>query len=294
MTERPDWQRAFEMMGTDGVNPVTVLLAPDGQMYAVLQGEYAGELRTIKLDDEGRISAFVIDSIDAWDQMLAVGNAELAARLGSPVSYDRRGQQIYGYDFGGGWGVWTPSGDGDDNAQRLDPVAWQMGGYSARLRPGKDGDRYAKINTILDPTPARRLGVTCLFSVEAETGSFGIEVEHDNLGFKYKLGFRWSDENNQLEFWNFDDEWESRVINVQYPHDKTQFFMMKVVWDSGTGYYTRAQCAGYNIDLSDEPIPRGVTDGVWKVDTTLIVRSVGTDVGAIYVDRVISTSSEPE
>ncbi len=74
-----------------GQNGNYLVVDASGYLTTVIKGDYAGALRTVKLDDQGRLSAFVIDSQDAWGQMLQVGNAELAARLGSIVRFDKRG-----------------------------------------------------------------------------------------------------------------------------------------------------------------------------------------------------------
>lgn len=78
-----------------------------GATTTLIKGEKADEtLKTVLVDGDGRLSAFMIDSSDAWGQMLAVGNAELASRTGSITQYDRRGQVILATNFSDGWGPW--------------------------------------------------------------------------------------------------------------------------------------------------------------------------------------------
>lgn len=73
---------------------------PDFSRGLVLLGlDPSGNLVPVRLDADGRLSAFVVDTLDAWGEYLEVGNAELAARgWGSKFGNDRRGQVLFWYD----------------------------------------------------------------------------------------------------------------------------------------------------------------------------------------------------
>ncbi len=61
----------------------------------VITGNHAGELVPMKFDAEGRGELYITDSVDVWGNIKVMGLAELAARLGSPMLFDRRGNILF-------------------------------------------------------------------------------------------------------------------------------------------------------------------------------------------------------
>ncbi|MDP2324163.1 MAG: hypothetical protein Q8N51_09050 [Gammaproteobacteria bacterium] len=235
----PDWLRAFLLLGKHADDYLPVLLGPDGSMYAVLQGEYEGALRTVKLADEGRLSALVVDSSDAWDQMLQVGNAELAARLGSIVRLDRRGTLMFMDNFDDGASKWKISTGGTGTAHALTPQYSFSGGYSLRLTAPSDlnGNITATVNL-----PICLATVFGLSAMLRTSNDYLYDVLELNIytGTKlYHIRARLNADSGQIEIYNALGSWQAvRQYEVENSGDAT-FHMLKVVGSSLTGKYIR-------------------------------------------------------
>lgn len=139
----------------------------DGYMTTVIKGDDAGTLRTVALDAEGRLSAYIIDSSDAWGSFLAVGNAELAVRLGSPVVYHATGRTVWIETFGGGVGRWDVGYSGAGYSVALAVDAWLSGGYSAKLVAGSTDSEYVYILRRFSWLPVSKVGFAFAYCAPA-------------------------------------------------------------------------------------------------------------------------------
>ena len=99
--EVPDWYRTVALIGQDeDGNPLVVLLDSTGAIIAVMKGEYAGDLKSIAVDESGRIVAVIRDptsdnyiAIDADGYIAAVLKATYSGTLKN-VACDDQGRII--------------------------------------------------------------------------------------------------------------------------------------------------------------------------------------------------------
>jgi len=293
MPELPDWMRANVILGTDGADYLPVLLGADGSMYAVLQGEYEGELRTVKLDDEGRMSAFVIDSTDAWGRMLSIGNAELAIRLGSPVAYDRRGQVILAEDFEKGWNRWTQWLQGVGSAAALDPTTSATGGYCAKLTAGTTLGKFAYLLYRRGILPVGRVGVEFSFAVPGTVERVFISILLDTGVHYYEAKFWWVQVGDDLQINDADAGMTSVGTAKLADANKQRFNTLKGVVDLTTDQYVRLLFNQQEIDISDYAIHPGGAGARPRITIEVGVYGTGGADEIAYIDDIILTLAEP-
>lgn len=99
---------------------------------------------------------------------------ELAARLGSPVRYDRRGNVIWFDDFRAGLAQWTISLSGTGAQAQIGTSYAELSGYNMRLTPGTTSSKYVICDRSLNPIELTKMGL------EIE---FGIATAFDTLFF---------------------------------------------------------------------------------------------------------------
>jgi len=261
MTERADWQKAVEFVGKHNSDLVTIAVDADGNLYAVLQGEYAGTLKTVKLDDEGRISAFVVDSVDAWGNLLEVGNAELAARIVRlPVSYDRRGQVLYWSDFSDGLGAWFFNSSGEGGGSLRETRALQ-GGYCPELTLTSAGQGDASLGLILPPVPTiARLGFSGFFALSAPPDYWRMRVRLFQDLVYTTTYVRATSADGKL--WICNDaggETEVGTWNTRRPGLDVWHYC-KLAIDVENAHYIRLLIDGTEIDLSSHACYQATTD----------------------------------
>jgi len=272
MTELPDWQRGMALMGEH---------AP-------------GDLRIIRLDDAGRISAFVIDSSDAWGRMLSVGNAELAARLGSRVNYDRRGQVAFIEGFDVGLQRWQAIHIGTGSGVEISTDCYVNGGYSVKLTGGSDGLRLAYINHWHWLMYEGNIGVELGFCMPGNVEYFEARLSVFDGAVKHEAGMRFSDAADKLEVQTGDGIWTEIADAGTLGRRVGMFNYFKFVIDPTTHRYVRAL---FNRDETDVSAHSYYYDDLVHepevlLDLRLYSRNTENDV--VYVDNVILTAAEPE
>jgi len=294
--EFADWTRAFLMMGDSPVGVREVLLAEDGSMYALLQGETVDEeLRTVRLDDEGRMSAFVIDSVDAWNRMLTIGNAELAVRLGSSMVYDKRGQVLFIESFENGWYRWILNKDGLLAAGEITPEVAATGGYCVKLTGGSDDTNLAGIERRVASRPLGRMGLEFSFSVPGSWDYIlaSLYLYTGALAYIAAIKFEFTAGNLRV----LDEVYGYPIVGtgVALGGDAHWFNTIKIVGDISTGLYNRLMFNNQEIAIPtntlkvdvDTTTPPGV-----MVDIAFYGREGFNDV--MYLDDIILTGAEPE
>ena len=78
----------------------------------------------------------VVDAEDIFGKLSTIGLAELAARLGSPTTYERRGALIFADIFDSGLSKWNTDTSGAGASVALTALYASVGKYSAMLTAG--------------------------------------------------------------------------------------------------------------------------------------------------------------
>lgn len=292
--EFADWTRAYVMMGDSPAGIREVLLAADGSMYALLQGEDAlGALHTVRLDDEGRMSAFVIDSTDAWGRMLSIGNAELAARLGSIVSYERSGQVVLAEGFEHGLQRWLVELSTGGAEVVIDPEYCLSGGYSCRMTAGTTGSQNARITYKQGLLPKGKVGLSFAISCSGEFDTFEFIVFlYDGVNEYYMAG-KLDDHSNDLLIYDDTPGW--RDVGDADPSSgaKYDFNYVKVVADLENRAYDSLKFNDRVISLSTYGLRETAVGTPAGIDIyfTLTGDALANDV--VNIDNVVFTVAEP-
>ncbi len=296
MPEFADWTRAYVMVGDSPVGLREVLLAADGSMYALLQGETAlGALQTVRLDSEGRMSAFVIDSTDAWGKMLSIGNAELAARLGSPVIYEQLGRVQFIETFEQGLGLWTQASDGAGKAIAIDPVYKRSGGYSAKLTAGNTLQKYAQLTYCQGMSTVSPIGIAFAYSTPTDFDNITMMVDLWDATKHYMVGVQLDGVNDKVNVWVSGDDWEE-VYSVNPSGALGRiFFYVKLTFDPVEGVYKDLKFNQYTENIGTLTFP---TEEIVALPIVqLVLRLTGRDApeqDIAYFDDIILTVAEPE
>lgn len=301
------------LRGVDALgNPQSVKVDVDGQLYTVLQGASGvavgvdangflttvlkgirdGTLTTISVDGAGRIEAFVVDSESQWGDVLKVGNADLAARLGSLQTWDWRGSTLFStnFDKGNGFLIENPVGTGSLVA--IDPTYWVTGGYSLKMLGGSDGSRTTYVAGTIGHPPSARIGFQVAYSIIGDPETITLEVKRWKSGKTYYARLRHNQDNYDLEYQNSGGAYV-KLRDAFTPTEDNAFSYFKVVCDMDMLTYTRALYSGYEDDLTAQSLLQSGTGYYDAIVFTLTVVSRSGQNDGIYLDHILITANEP-
>ena len=301
-----------EMQGADGPTLRTVAVDANGQiimvprgstgnymsvdangfMSTVIKGIYGATLKTLATDDEGNMIALLKDTDDQWGNKVSVGIGELAARLGSPMNWDKRGQVVRIETFADGFGAALTGVSGTGALVILQPTVFQMGGYSCQLTTGTTVNRSATVTIYSDYSPSGRIGLEAVFSMVDQPDNINITATIWTGVYNYTMGSRLNKATGQLQVYNSAAAWVN-VTAYSIPAVPQVFFSVKIVLDLDTQYWVRMLAKGAEFDLSAIEAKR-VLSGVHPYITFSVQAKEDAAVShTIYVDRMIITTNEP-
>lgn len=222
---------------------------------------------------------------------------ELAARLGSPVTFDRSGNVIWYDDFEDNINKWYHAFLGGGGSIILSTDTARNGAKSCKLTTGNLTDNWAFI-TRFQPYPIlSRLGGEISFTVNSDLQRirFLLTLYNGTQAFYGEVCYVPSTGLLQFRDRNYDWRTFSNNINL-YPTVGTvyAFHTMKMVVDYPNLRYTRCIVNNVTYDLSAFPL--FVRDTVGSSHMTFSLEIV-TNVDAnrfIYADDAIITQNEPD
>lgn len=173
---------------------------------------------------------------------LPVDMAELAARLGSIVTYDRRGQVVFLEDFSRGLGSWVPHTSGTGAAVRHSAKQSFSPPYSCELVAGSDGDRYAEIQRYL-PFPAEhKMGLEASFTLDPDTEYVRVILAWYDGTYLRAWQVNYDVADGELGCGGSDGQYETLDSDLDLRVSDTQFHTIKLVADLENEEFTRVLC----------------------------------------------------
>ena len=289
----PDFTRAYLLIGQDSDgNPVPVLVDDDGQFVALLQGQVAGVKTTISVDANGRLEAFVLDDESQWGSIVKTGNSELAARLGSPSTYDWRGQVLYCNTFADGLVFARVRESGTGAEVVVDPTKAMFGGYSAKMTGGSTTPWLADIYYYVTYSPSLVMGIQSAFFCGQPNGDFQITIVRDNGVTVYTAVLEVDIANGDLNYWTTGGTW-AKLADVSLVSAAYAFYHVKMVVDFSTGKYVRALFGDVEYDMSALDCAGSASGGLKLQYCSVRVNSRAGNNDYFYTDHVLLTVDEP-
>jgi hypothetical protein len=271
---------------------MTIELPPWLRGFALL-GKYGVDLRAITLDDDGRISAYIYDSVDAWGRTASVGFAELAARLGSPVVYDRSGETHLIETFKHGLQRWTATLSGTDAYARIEADSYLSDGYAVVLNAGSDMDAYAMICWKRSLLPLGKVGLCWSWAIAGNMDWIEVWVTAVSTDATHTAGLQWINANKYTRLWKSTGAWDWFEPFPIPEQNKKAWNTVKMVMDLETAHYDVVRINADEHDASDWVFQTAA--GGANPYLQVCIKNVGGwgDEGRhIYVDNIILTLAE--
>ncbi len=236
----------------------------------------------------------ILDVETLWGKRSTIGLAELAARLGSPMSLTREGQLLWQDGMETGLAPWLVNAPDADAEVELTSDTAASGGYSAKLIAGTGATKNAGIihqEPLLETTSI--YGVTGCFSFEGNPAYIEVRLfVYDGTHF-YDYRIRYDRANKKLEYRKPVDDWGEVGDIAGLYQDKHLFHFIKFTIDLTTHKYNNLLLDALPWDLTDK-IPHS-EEAVGSQQISARFDCIG-DGGAnqhAYIDRVIMTTKDP-
>ena len=290
------------MQGDYGGTPTTVALDANGNIVAVMKGDYDGSLQTVSLDSQNRILSVVTDPEDVWGKSHQMGNAELAARLGSLSTFDRRGTVFAYDDFEDVPLKWLSSfgtdGGGTGHSITLSDEYPSRGSGCMKIVPPNATNDYSRAHRFIGGAATHKIGMEMNITFKgtvnikpsiifrAFTGTrqinAGIRLQQSGLGGLSYL----HDLHPHLDA-------SYTTFNDDFLLDKNTSYPLKFVVDLDNEKYVRCMFGGTEIDMSSYTPYAVDSTYCQRVQAEVYVVSNYADNPAMYFDDFILTIEEP-
>lgn len=222
--------------------------------------------------------------------------AEHAARTRSIVTFDKRGDAYFLWDWSAGWGPWESGHAGALGTQLLVPYPHAKGGYSVELTAGSDDDHLAFIELMTPMLRSPSFGVAIQFSVHDVTDNVLIRLTADSGTRLYDPQVRHDFAAQRLEIYHQPaigpPVWYTipQIISVQ--SNERIFNYLKFVVDVQHGHYDRILFNDYELSLKAYNLV-DIGAGGAQVNTVNISNIGFVDQNdRVFIDNVILTHDE--
>jgi len=219
--------------------------------------------------------------------------AELAVRLGSIITYDRRGDVLWSDSFDYGLLAWRREPLGTGATISASCEFFRSHGFSAKLTAGSDDAALARIHRYFPLTVSGTHGVEASWTLHSQTKEVEIGIFVRDRGIETHFAVKYSlsekklyyiDENNILVI--LDDDVE--IVSAW-----SLFHTWKLVWNTETGYYVRLLFDDRTYDMSDKKgyVTTYIAADYYKVALTQYGQAGVNSIS--YFDDAIFTINEP-
>lgn len=217
---------------------------------------------------------------------------ELAARLGSPQIYDRRGEILYIETFKHGFRPWQNWATGANAVVELDEIRTHTDGFSLLMRGGSDGDRDAIIRRILPLVNMSSIGIEIRAMVNDDINYLRTSLyiyDGSSLYFVYAIYYAQTDILKILDS-DGSEVTISTGFNLSTAYETFNFMKFTVDWINKT--YKRGLFNGNEIDISAYSIQQTASALSPHIIIDIRLQSTDGNNGEVFLDNIIITRNE--
>lgn len=218
---------------------------------------------------------------------------ELAARLGSIVYFDRRGDVIFLESFDEGLSRWEDTGVGTDHGSAVSTERVLGGGYACKLTTGRDGAKRGSIQRLLAYPTVSRFGFEVSFTLDEDTSIVVLFVGFYDGAQYHQFNVRYDNVAHKLEYQSGPVAWTEIAADVDLYVSETLFITWKLVVDLEESEYVRLICNQTQYELTGTAAFSADSDLVGHYQLAVAAYTSTAANVETYVDNLIVTQNEP-
>lgn len=219
--------------------------------------------------------------------------AELAARLGSPINFDRMGDVIAYEDFENGNVKTIFIGAGANAIKEITGKYAKTGGFSTWLRPHNIGENNCGITLYATPISTGKIGYEASFTGESDLSHIIMEVALYDKVHMVNVGIKYVHTEGYLYYKDNEGDYIF-TQNVEVIPEWKQFWnTIKFVIDLDIDEYVRVGINGKTYSLAGIALRKTDSPTSPQTASYFIVYNNNNRTCDVYVDNIILTQNEP-
>ena len=218
---------------------------------------------------------------------------ELAARLGSINTFDRRGDVLLLDDFEAGIDKWEVIVGGSGDSVTLSSARARNGRYSALLTADSGVAPAALMLRQLPYPVLSRFGLEVSFNFDVPVARLAFLFQLEDGTNKTVFIVRWEDADGELQYQDSSGSYVAFATNVDPQVPETLFHTLKLVVDGVNGKYARVLYDNTEYDLGDIAAQVAASAVSPRLGVQIALTATVGQAQLVYADDVIITQNEP-
>lgn len=218
--------------------------------------------------------------------------AELAARMGSPVTYSRSGSVVWITDFDDGMQGTTCTSDHADSTGALSTERVCQGRFSLKLDPRAAADsyvRYSRVIGLLEPT---MIGFEASFSLDDDPDAVRLTMWYRDGTNELYAPVVYETDGGLWKVRDADAGWVTVLSGFTLLPGNNAWHTVKLVIDTENETYAWLQAGKHSIGLSDYSLLKSASADPGQVYFRVTVYGTVADNAPVWVDNIIITQNE--
>lgn len=219
--------------------------------------------------------------------------AELAARLDSPVTFNREGCVVFMDSFEYGLSMWSSNAVGTGGEVIISAARARSGGYSCKLVAGSDSYRTAELFTGIAAPQQVRYGIEVAFSIDDDIQDFSVQLINQSATILQQFAWMYVYADQEIQVRDNGGTWQTVLEDVDFDYTYWGFPQIKMVVDLLNSEYDRLIVSDQEIDISEYSASTSSGNIPAFIYVHIVARSDSGSNGIVYIDNVILTRNEP-
>lgn len=220
--------------------------------------------------------------------------AELAARLGSPVLYSRSGSVVWMTDFERGLQGSTFGTDGAPSAGSLSTARANLGAFSIMLDPQGVADSYVEYGRVVHFVPVGKLSLEASVSTDSDPYGLRLKMFYFTGTTQYYGGLHYDPATGDWKVRNAANAWPVVLEDFKIQQGAGAWTPIKLVVDVENEVYVRAEIAKHFVDLSSHSMYQEASTNNGQLDIRVIAYGSVASHAAVWADGIIVSQNEPD
>ncbi len=219
--------------------------------------------------------------------------AELAARLGSIVTYDRRGDVIAMFTFDQGIQGAPIGVDHGDSVGSLSTETALSGPWSLKMNPRAAADAYVNWRNLVFPLTVGKIGAEFALCVIDSPEEIYFRLMYFEAAHWHSGHLTYYPATGDWKILKTDDSEKTILSGYELQTGPAAWHYVKIVIDTETDKFLRILIDDETPDVSGLDLREGSPGALGSVEVKVEVTGSVASSGPIYLDSVIVTQNEP-